>query len=223
MGDVQREVKKAYDDTVNTVKKAGQDTYDVATGKTAIKVDLSPEAIKRTTAQTIAALATAGMSLGNNEAVGNAVPGIERNLMNPGQALAGAGTNITRNLRNTVGGLVQMSKGDFSGADRTLIDAATFGFSGGMSALANPDDVTNVTGADTAINKATKKMKGDAANEAQAADDLALATERQSALNDVAGVISGQIAGRRRSPGRDMTLLGGGRGRTNTLLSIMGG
>ena len=117
--------------------------------------------------------------------------------------IAGGAKNIERNAADTINGLGLAVKGDFTGFDRTLINAFTMGRGGG---ILNPDDINNVTGTTTAEQQLTKKAEEAAARDAAAE----VAKAQESAMADIAGVISGQIGARRRRPGREMTLLSGG-------------
>jgi len=134
--------------------------------------------------------------------------------------VSGAAKNIERNgssiLQNTA---TAISTGNFNNFDRTLLDIGAAVFTGGASLMANPDDVTNVTGKETGIERATKEAANALNDEARQAK----AAEEQRTMDGIASVISGNVGARMRSPGRESTLLTvGGGARRNTLLSLMG-
>lgn len=127
-----------------------------------------------------------------------------------------AAKNVERNAQNTLQGLGTLASGNWNNADRTLLDLAGFGLTGG---LANPDDVGRMTGKQTA----TERMTTEAQNAAKAAEVASETAKNNLALDGIRSTISGQVGARMRAPGRGLTLLGEMGGRQNTLLSIMGG
>lgn len=117
-------------------------------------------------------------------------------------AVAGAYKNVERNTADTFNGLGAIAKGDFRGGTRTLINAAVLAVAP-AGFLANPEDVDRATGTVSA----EKQITADALAKAAEDEAAALAYAQESAMNDIRSTISGQISARRRSPGRESTLL----------------
>lgn len=127
-----------------------------------------------------------------------------------------AARNIERNAQNVAKGWALAARGDFDNFGRTLLDTGGMFMGGG--AFVNPDDVTRMTGMQTAGER-KEDMATDAARAEAEADKAA---RKELALSGVRETISGQIGARMRAPGRAQTLLTGG-GRANTLLTMVGG
>lgn len=128
-----------------------------------------------------------------------------------------AAKNAERSLQNVSKSSSLLFNGKFNNLDRTLFDAAVFG--SGIGAIANPDDLDRIYGKQTI----TQRMESEAAQaQAYKADEDVRAREAM-AVDGVRSTISGQIGARMRTPGRGMTLLSGGGGRANTLLTVTGG
>jgi len=141
-------------------------------------------------------------------------------LMNPysnintTQMIGQTGKNIERSGQNALQGMALMATGNFNNADRTLLDMGT------MFIGVNPDDdVTRLTGKTPAM----QRSQGDAATNARLAaeEDVknAAEAERTKRIGEVNSTIAGIIGAQRRSPGRSLTLIGGGTNNSNTLLT----
>lgn len=129
--------------------------------------------------------------------------------------IAGAAKNFERNAAAKFNNIGRAFKGDFTGFDRTLIDAATTG----LMAFANPDDISTITG--TTPGQEQLNLRAEQQAQAQAAADAAAKeAERLAGIRDV---ITGQVAARARAPGRGMVFsAGGGSSDAYTLLTPAG-
>lgn len=130
--------------------------------------------------------------------------------------VAGAAQNFERNTATQFNNVGRAFKGDFTGFDRTLIDATLY--ASGLGAFANPDDVSTITG--TTPGQQQLNVRAEQEAQAQlAADAAAKEAERLAGIRDV---ITGQVAARARAPGRSMVFSTGGTGAAYTLLTPMG-
>lgn len=122
--------------------------------------------------------------------------------------VAGGLKNAERNMAQTLGGLgTAIMTGDFTGLDRTLLNATMFSLAP-VTLFANPDDIDNVTGTDSTEDQLIAKAEQDAKN-AAAAD---AAVKEQERLNGVRDVLTAQASARRRNPGRSAMFTTGGMG-----------
>lgn len=133
-----------------------------------------------------------GSQLGNGlNNVGSQASDTVRDLV------AGYASNFEKGIADAANGVGLALRGDFTGFDRTLIDAfpAAWFFS-----ETDKDNWTGTTKAETQLQQKANK-------EAAAAEQAAKDYEAESALADIRSVISGQVGARMRAPGRDMTLI----------------
>lgn len=110
------------------------------------------------------------------------------------------GKNIESNIRNVGQGVALMMQGDFTNADRTLLDLVALSSTGG---LYNPDDVTNATGKQTAVAR-----KQDEALAQAKQDEIDAINAEQEALNkSISTFLRSNVAARKLAPGAGQTLL----------------
>ena len=132
--------------------------------------------------------------------------------------------NVERNVTKITQGVGLAFQGKWDGVGRTLGDIATGMATGGLSLLANPDDIDRGTGTQSAVDRHVDKLENEAKDNEAIAAAADIKTKADENTRMATGVVSGLTEARRRTPGvRAQTLLNSGQqAGSNTLLNIMG-
>lgn len=139
--------------------------------------------------------------------VSNLGKGIEHNVQQVGKGIEkGAqelGKNIERSGANILQGTAMLASGNWNNADRVLFDMLATYMTGGAYLAANPDDVGNAIGKETAVERFTSEVKAEAVAEQERQARVA----EEARLAKAASAVDEMIMSRIRRPGTSQTLL----------------
>lgn len=136
--------------------------------------------------------------------ISNIASETKKGLENLGNAPGQLGKNVEKNTAGIFSDLgYAINSGDWTSfVNRTLVKVNPV--TGGYGLLANPDDVTNLTGTDSA----KQKMATKAENQAKDLAAQAASAAETNKLNAINTYMNELMSGRKKTPGVSQTLLG---------------